>query len=345
MNVPKHLDWTRANTLRLINHLKRNHCLWQVENKYYKHKRVRSTILNAVAKELSDSMKCVVTPDDLMKKWHTLRSQFRREVKALKESQKSGAGTEVYTPKLWCFNALTFLGGGEALQATSSNMEKQDTKDASRNKSASLEDVQSTGTPITKNTHEHMDWPRVRTLHLIDLMKQHPCLWVVRSTNHMNKNVRRASLNAVAKELSDSANCDITPNDIMKKWHTLRSQFKGEVRTMKAAQNSRVDTEVYTPRLWCYKALSFLSADAPLDSTYDLDNEETQCHIGPHKVLLLKFLRPLPRPTHMILPRRRLTHVWQTKRESRVSCLPVPHLITSVRAWTWRRLYVMNWRT
>lgn len=139
MNVPKHLDWTRANTVHLINLIKQNHSLWQVENKYYKHKRVRSTLLHAVATELSESMKCVVTPDAVMKKWHTLRSQYGREVKLLKESQTSG---EVYSPRLWCFSVLTFLGGvdslqasampflgdGDSLQASTSKMEKQHRK-------------------------------------------------------------------------------------------------------------------------------------------------------------------------------------------------------------------------
>lgn len=39
-------------------------------------------------------MNCVVTQEDIMKKLHTLRSQFRKEMKDMKASHKSGAGLE-----------------------------------------------------------------------------------------------------------------------------------------------------------------------------------------------------------------------------------------------------------
>ena len=51
-----------------------------------------------------------------MKKFHTLRSQYRREVKEMKTSQKSGAGTDdLYLSKLWCYDALALFGDGEIL--------------------------------------------------------------------------------------------------------------------------------------------------------------------------------------------------------------------------------------
>ena len=54
------------------------------------------------------------TEDDILKKLHTSRSQFRKEVKDLTKSRKSGAGTDdLYVPKLWCFTALAFLADGD----------------------------------------------------------------------------------------------------------------------------------------------------------------------------------------------------------------------------------------
>lgn len=54
-----------------------------------------------------------VTQEELMKKIHTLRSQFRKEMKDKKASQTSAATAAdtdgPYVPKLWCFDDLMFL--------------------------------------------------------------------------------------------------------------------------------------------------------------------------------------------------------------------------------------------
>lgn len=126
MSVQERLEWTWANTLQLLDLFKQHPCLWHVENKNYKNKHERSVSLNAVAKELSDTMKCDVTPYLIMKKIHTLRAQYRREDRLVKASQQSGARTQGYTPKLWCYNALTFLGDG--VVQDSSPLEEQETK-------------------------------------------------------------------------------------------------------------------------------------------------------------------------------------------------------------------------
>ena len=77
--------------------------------KSYKNRDKRITALKAIAAEIR-THDTAVTTDDIKKKIDTLRNQFRRELKKLKNSQKSGARSEdVYVPKLSCFNELTFL--------------------------------------------------------------------------------------------------------------------------------------------------------------------------------------------------------------------------------------------
>ena len=57
------------------------------------------------------TVNCVVTPAMIMKKLHILKSQYRREVKEMKTSQKSGVGTDdLYLPRLSCYDALVLLG-------------------------------------------------------------------------------------------------------------------------------------------------------------------------------------------------------------------------------------------
>ena len=68
--------------------------------------------------------------EDITKKLHTLKTQFNREMSAIKASQKSGAGTEdLYSPKLWCFDTLRFLADGEA-RASTSNLDEGETTTA-----------------------------------------------------------------------------------------------------------------------------------------------------------------------------------------------------------------------
>ncbi|XP_066983785.1 protein FAM200C-like [Macrobrachium rosenbergii] len=53
-----------------------------------------------------------------------LRSQYRKELKLINVSKKSGAGRgEVYVPKLWCFNELRFLDDGETQRECTSTMD------------------------------------------------------------------------------------------------------------------------------------------------------------------------------------------------------------------------------
>ncbi|KAK3883664.1 hypothetical protein Pcinc_012043 [Petrolisthes cinctipes] len=60
---------------------------------------------------------------DVKKKIDSLRNQHRREMRLMATSQKSGAGTdEIYTPKLWCFDILSFLNDGDCVRSSVSNM-------------------------------------------------------------------------------------------------------------------------------------------------------------------------------------------------------------------------------
>ncbi|XP_063876929.1 uncharacterized protein LOC135109480 [Scylla paramamosain] len=119
------IEWTRANTQLFIELLKEHPCLWQLKNKNYKNKTVRSRSLDAMTKQLMGTMNCLITPAIIMKKLHTLRSQFRRELKQIKTSQKSGTGTnDLYVPKLWCYDALAFLGDGDTPRDSTLNLDE-----------------------------------------------------------------------------------------------------------------------------------------------------------------------------------------------------------------------------
>ncbi|XP_037790733.1 protein jim lovell-like isoform X2 [Penaeus monodon] len=109
------LSWSRPHTLLFIDLLKQQPCLWKTKSKEYKNRILRNVALRSVCLEMTNRINCTVTPDIIMRKIHTLRTQFRRQVKAVEDSAKSGAGAQDLTPRLWCFDRLSFLNDGDDL--------------------------------------------------------------------------------------------------------------------------------------------------------------------------------------------------------------------------------------
>ncbi|XP_013189961.2 uncharacterized protein LOC106134444 [Amyelois transitella] len=67
------------------------------------------------------------TVEDVKKKINSLRSNYRRELKKIVTSKRSGAGTgEVYVPKSWTFKYLTFLQNAEKPVSEISHTEDSD---------------------------------------------------------------------------------------------------------------------------------------------------------------------------------------------------------------------------
>ena len=67
-------EWMCWNNQQFIDLIRKHPCLWQVRNTNYKNKKVKSVSLNTLTKQLTSTINCVVTPDMIMKKLHTLSS-------------------------------------------------------------------------------------------------------------------------------------------------------------------------------------------------------------------------------------------------------------------------------
>ncbi|XP_064105682.1 uncharacterized protein LOC135215161 [Macrobrachium nipponense] len=64
------------------------------------------------------------TKEELKKKINSLRTSFRKELKKIKDSSRSGAGAdEIYEPSLWCFDALWFLSDHETPASSRSTIQ------------------------------------------------------------------------------------------------------------------------------------------------------------------------------------------------------------------------------
>ena len=98
------VEWTKTNTLHLIDILKEHPCIWQVKNKHYKDKNKRKSSMESITTELSNLLHCIVTPDNVAKKIHTLRSQFQREIKkkSYKKMHKSPEQEQKFCTRQIC---------------------------------------------------------------------------------------------------------------------------------------------------------------------------------------------------------------------------------------------------
>ncbi|XP_064088006.1 uncharacterized protein LOC135202507 [Macrobrachium nipponense] len=89
----------------------------------YKDRAKRVAALTAMAAELRKTC-AAITTGDIKRKIETLRNQHRREMRLVENSRKSGAGIDdIYIPRLWCFNDLSFLNDGDTIRPSLSNID------------------------------------------------------------------------------------------------------------------------------------------------------------------------------------------------------------------------------
>jgi hypothetical protein len=96
-------NWNRETTLQLIEKIRASN-VWDVKSREYKDCSKRKDIFSTIGEELGFS------PREVESKWHTLKSQYSRELVKVMSSRKSGAGTEdIYTPSWYAYKSLSFL--------------------------------------------------------------------------------------------------------------------------------------------------------------------------------------------------------------------------------------------
>ena len=115
-------EWPRQQTNVLIELMQLHPCLWQVKSTEYRDRDKKRNALQSIRNQLNSN----VTEDIISRKIVTLRGQYRREMRSLLQSSRSGAGSDdLYVPKLWCFSSLKFLGDGDEPRPSKTNIAEQ----------------------------------------------------------------------------------------------------------------------------------------------------------------------------------------------------------------------------
>lgn len=99
-------------------------CLWLVKSKDYSNRNAKNKAYNILVEKLQ-TVDPDANRDSVVKKINALRSAYRKQLKKVIDSEKSGAGEEdIYIPHLWYFEMLHFLKDQEIPRRTQTNIEE-----------------------------------------------------------------------------------------------------------------------------------------------------------------------------------------------------------------------------
>ena len=103
------LAWSQENVKSLIDAYRSYPVLWNVKHENYSNRNIKENcykeILNILKVDIPE-----INLSAIKKRIHTMRSQFLRERKKVRDSKKSGIGMDqIYVSKSWLYNLLSFL--------------------------------------------------------------------------------------------------------------------------------------------------------------------------------------------------------------------------------------------
>lgn len=93
----------------------------------------------------------------------------------------------------------------------------------------------------------------------IEAYRNHQCLWRIKSKEYSNKQLKDTAYEELV-DLTKQAVPDCDLEFVKKKIDLIRGSFRREHKKVQTSMTSGAGTEsVYTPKLWYYKLLLFLS--------------------------------------------------------------------------------------
>ena len=99
--------------------------LWKVKSDDYSNRQKKDAYYAVLVEKFQEKYP-KYTREDVKKKINAYRTNYRKELKKVEDSERSGAGADqVYEPTLWYFHALTFLNDQEIPAKSRSTLTKQ----------------------------------------------------------------------------------------------------------------------------------------------------------------------------------------------------------------------------
>lgn len=114
-------SWSHEFTIEFIELYRSLPCLYDVKNKKYLNKPLKTAAYNELVEKLK-TIDVAATKDTVVKKINNMRSSYRKELKKMKESKRSGSSGDMYETSLWYFHNLDFLYEHEIPRNSKSNI-------------------------------------------------------------------------------------------------------------------------------------------------------------------------------------------------------------------------------
>ena len=103
---------------------RQNECLWRIRSKDYMNKLKKNEAYELLAEKLKEK-DSDATIETVKKRINNMRSVFRKEMKKVSESIRSGgSAADVYAPQLWYYSLLLFLKDQETPRKSATNMDE-----------------------------------------------------------------------------------------------------------------------------------------------------------------------------------------------------------------------------
>lgn len=105
---------------------KEQECLWRVQSDLYHDRNARRIAMDILIEKFREVNE-EANGDFVKKKINNFRTSYKREQKLVKNSMKSGKGTDdIYKPKLWYFELLSFLNDQDVPRTAISNLSDEE---------------------------------------------------------------------------------------------------------------------------------------------------------------------------------------------------------------------------
>jgi len=116
-------SFTKDFMIEFIELYKSYPCLWKTKSKDYMNRSKKDAAYETLLKKLQE-VEPNATKKTVKSKINSIRGSFRREMKKIEESKRSGAGTdELYVTHLWYYDLLLFCKDQEVPRKSVSNIE------------------------------------------------------------------------------------------------------------------------------------------------------------------------------------------------------------------------------
>lgn len=143
--------WSKESITSFLDLYKSYPCLWKIKSKEYTNRNLKNAAYNKLV-EFCTTVNPEATRDYVVKKIQSFRGSFRKELKKIEDSKRSGAGAdEVHTPTLWYFDLLLFTIDQELPTPSISNILEEESENSM------TEETQTQGNEILQEDENNKD--------------------------------------------------------------------------------------------------------------------------------------------------------------------------------------------